>query len=118
MESTFLRIENIAGSIKEYAALKLEAAKLQLIEKISAVMANFAARLVVLVVFLHFLIFGSIALSFGIADYVGITWVGFLVVALLYLIAGIIVWVARVKIVRFPIMSVLITQLFGKDEED
>ncbi len=118
MESTFLKIENIASSIKDYAALKVEATKLQMAEKTSALMANFAAGLVVVVVFLHFLIFGSIALSFGIADYVGKTWVGFLIVALLYLIAGIIVWFARVKLIRLPIMSVLITQLFGKDEED
>jgi Putative Actinobacterial Holin-X, holin superfamily III len=118
METAFLKVEEIANSIKDYAELKVDAAKLQIVEKTSAVMANFAAGLVVLVVFLHFIIFGSIALSFGIADYVGKTWLGFLIVALLYLLVGILVWFARVKIIRLPIMSVLITQLFSKDEED
>jgi Putative Actinobacterial Holin-X, holin superfamily III len=118
METVFIKVEEIANSIKEYAELKVDAAKLQIAEKTSAVMANFAAGLVVLVVFLHFFIFGSIALSFGIADYVGKTWLGFLIVALLYLLLGIFVWVARVKIIRLPIMNGLLTQLFNKDEED
>ncbi len=118
MEKVFGKLEDLATSIKEYTDLRLENAKLQLVEKTSAIMANFAAGIVVSIVFLHFLIFGSIALSFGIGDLIGKTWAGFLVVALLYLLIGVIVWSARVKLIRLPIMNALITQLFSKDEED
>jgi ABC-type uncharacterized transport system fused permease/ATPase subunit len=118
MEKVFGRIEDLASSIKEYADLRIENTKLQLAEKTSGVMANFIAGIVVMVVFLHFVIFGSIALSFGIGDFIGKTWAGFLIVAVLYLVIGIIVWFARVKIIRLPIMNSLITQLFSKDEAD
>ncbi len=118
MEKVLGKMEDLATSIKEYADLRIERAKLQLVEKTSAVMSNFAAGMVVIVVFLHFLIFSSVALSFGISDLIGKTWAGFLIVAILYLVIGIVIWSARIKIIRLPIMNALISQFFSKDEED
>ena len=118
MEKTFERVEELADTIKEYVNTRINSVKLSVAEKSSAVIANVLAGLIVACVFVFFIIFASIALSFGLGEWIGKTWAGFLIVAGLYLLAGIIVWSGRGKIIRLPIMNAMIRQLFSKDEEE
>jgi len=118
MEKAFARAEELAGTIKEYVNTKIESVKLSAAEKTSAVIANVVAGIVVALVFLFVIIFASIALSFGLGEWIGKTWAGFLIVAGLYLLIGIIVWAGRGKIIRMPLMNAIIQQLFSKEEED
>lgn len=118
MEKAFARVEELADTIKDYVNTRIESVKLNAAEKTSAVIANVLAGIVVALVFFFFIIFASIALSFGLGEWIGKTWAGFLIVAFLYLLMGIIVWAARGKIIRMPIMNALIQQLFKNEEED
>ncbi|HEY6063281.1 MAG TPA: phage holin family protein [Chitinophagaceae bacterium] len=118
MEKAFARVEELADTIKEYVNTRIESVKLSAAEKSSALIANVMAGVIVAVVFLLFIIFASIALSFGLGEWIGKTWVGFLIVAFLYLFIGIVVWVGRGKIIRLPIMNALIRQLFRNDEDN
>jgi Fe2+ transport system protein B len=118
MEKTFARVEELADTIKEYVNTRIESVKLSAAEKTSAVMANVLAGIIVAVVFLFFIIFASIALSVGLGEWIGNTWAGFLIVAGLYLLMGIVVWVARGKLIRLPLMNALIRQLSGNDEDN
>jgi Putative Actinobacterial Holin-X, holin superfamily III len=118
MENAFARAEEITDNIKEYINTRIESVKLGVAEKSSAVIANLVAGAVVAVVFFFFIIFTGIALSFALGDWIGKTWAGFLIVATLYLLIGIIVWMVRGKLIRLPIMNAMIQQLFKEDEED
>jgi Fe2+ transport system protein B len=118
MEKTFDRVEELADTIKEYVNSRIESVKLSVAEKSSAVIANVVAGIIVALVFFFFIIFASIALSFGLGEWIGKTWAGFLIVAGLYLLLGIVVWAARGKIIRLPLMNAIIQQLFNKEEED
>jgi hypothetical protein len=60
----------------------------------------------------------SIALSIVLGEWIGKIWAGFLVVACFNLLIGIIIWFAREKLIRVPVMNALIQQLFKYDEED
>ncbi len=120
MESAFAKVEELAGNIKEYVNTRIESVKLSTAEKSSAVMANLIGGFIVAVVFLFFIIFASTALAVGLGEWLGKPWLGFLIVGFLYLLAGIMVWTARGKIIRLPIMNALIKQLFtnGEDEDN
>ena len=118
MEKTFAKAEELADNVKEYFNTKIEAVKLNAAEKSSYVIANLIAGMAALVVLIFFLIFGGMALSFGLGEWIGKTWAGFLIVAFLYLLIGIIVWAARGKIIRLPVMNALIQQLFNNDDEE
>lgn len=118
MEKTFARVEELADTIKEYVNTRIESVKLSAAEKSSAVVANVLAGIIVAIVFLFFIVFASVALAFGLGEWIGKTWAGFLIVAGLYLLIGIIVWAARGKLIRLPLMNAMIQQLFKKDEED
>lgn len=118
MEKAFAKVEELAGTLKEYADIRIESVKFNAAEKSSGIIANVLAGIVVVVVFLFFIGFASVALSFGLGEWVGKTWAGFLIVACLYLLIGIVVWAARGRLIRLPVMNALIQQLFKNDEEN
>ena len=116
MENTFTKVEELAGTLKEYVNTRIESIKLNVAEKSSAVIANLVAGAIALVVFFGFIVFVGIALSIGLGEWIGKVWLGFLIVAFLYLFIGIIVWKARAKLIRIPLMNAILQQLF-KDED-
>lgn len=118
MEKLFTKIENLVGSVKEYVNTRIESVKLNAAEKSSAVIANAIAGIVVAVVILFSMGLASVALSILLGQWIGKLWAGFLVVACLYLVIGLMIWVAREKWIRLPVMNALIRQLFKEDEED
>ena len=118
MEKTFDKIEELAGNIKKYVNTRIDAAKLSAAEKSSAMISNLIAGLFVAGVFLLFIIFASIALALLVGIWIGKIWAGFLVVAGLYMLLGLVVWTAREKIIRLPIMNALIKQFFGEEDEE
>lgn len=118
MQKTFAKAEELTEHIREYINARIDAIKLQVAEKVSALLANLIAGLVVAFVFLFFLILLSISLSIIIGHWIGQMWLGFLIVAALYLLFGIIVWKARGRLIRMPIMNAIIHQLFRNDEKD
>lgn len=118
MEKLFTKIEELAGSVKEYVNTRIESVKLNAAEKSSAIIANAIARVVGVVVFFFFMAFASIALSIGLGEWIGKAWAGFLIVACLYLLIGVVVWAGKERLIRLPVMNALIRQLFNDDEED
>lgn len=119
MEKAFAKVEELADTVKDYVNTRIESAKLSIAEKSSAVIANIMAGFIVAGVFLLFFLFGSIALAFGLGEWLGKTWAGFLIVGILYLLTGVIVWFTRIKLIQLPLMNAFIKQLFSKtDEED
>jgi uncharacterized RDD family membrane protein YckC len=118
MEKAFTKIEELADTIKEYVNTRIESVKLNAAEKSSAVLANLIARLIVAGVFLIFIVFSGIALALCLGEWLGKPWLGFLIVALLYLFIGIVVWIARVKIIQLPIMNAFIKQLVNNENEE
>ena len=117
MENTFDTIESLAGSFKAYLNNRLAAIKMSIAEKTSLVLSNLLAGIFVLFVFMLGIIFGSTALAFFLGACLGKTWAGFLIVAGLYLLAGIIVWLGRGKLIRLPIMNAILQQLFNTSDE-
>lgn len=118
MEKVFAKMEELTDSVKEYVNTRVESVKLSVAEKSSALVANLVAGMLVAAVFLFFLIFAGIALALVLGEWTGKMWAGFLIVAGIYLLFGIIVWIAREKIIRLPVMNAMIKQLFSTDDEE
>lgn len=117
MENTFTKLEELAASLKAYVNTRITSVKLSVAEKTAQVIANMIVGLVVAFVFICFLIFSSIALALWLGEWMGKPWAGFLIVAVLYLLLGFVVWIARVKFIRLPLMNILIKQFFSNDHE-
>lgn len=117
MENTFAKVEEMAEHVKEYVNNHITSAKLSIAEKTSGVLSNIIAVAIVLMVFVFFLVFSSVALAFVFAKLTGEYYWGFLIVAGIYLLFGVLVWVLRVRLLKLPIMNAILQQLF-KDEEE
>jgi len=115
MEKAFTKVEELAGTIKEYITTRIESAKLHTAEKSAVIIANIIAGAIVSLVFLLFIILASIAL---LGSWIGKLWTGFLIMAVFYLLAAIIVWKTRVTLIRLPVLNALIKQLFMADDEE
>ena len=70
-------------------------------------------------IILFSLVFASIALAIVIGEWTGKLYRGFLIIAGLYLLAGIIIWMTKERLLRLPIMNSLLKQfLFDTENED
>ena len=118
MEKAFAKAEELASTIREYVDTTIESAKLHAAEKSSAIIADTMARVIASVVFLLFIVFASVALAFGLGEWIGKTWAGFLIVSGLFLVLMTVLWLARERLLRFPIMNRLIVQLFNTNEDE
>jgi uncharacterized membrane protein YdbT with pleckstrin-like domain len=118
MEKVFNNAEDFATSVRDYADARIDEVKLSVAEKTSAVIANLAARIIVVMVFVFFIFFAGIALALLLSEWLGKWWIGFLIVAGFFLLAAIVAWIAREKLFRLPLMNAIIAQLFKKDEDE
>ena len=118
MESTFAKVEELADHVKDYVQTKIASTKLNAAAKTSKLFSNLVAGFIVAGVFLIFVIFGSMAAALALSAWLGKMYAGFLIVAGIYLLAGIVVWGSRERLLRIPIMNSMINQLFKEDEKD
>jgi len=112
------KVEDLFDHAREYVNIRVDEAKLAIAERVSAVMAMVIATAVVNVIFLLSLIFASAAGAFALGLWLKSYWLGFLLVAGGYLLAGLLVWAAKEKLIRAPIMNAIIRQLFKKDDDN
>ena len=115
MSEEFKKVESLFDEVKAYANTRLSQAKLSMAEKISKLAAMMIAMLMAALVFFLFLVLLSAAVAIAIGQWLGSMWLGFMIVAGLVLIAGLILWLAKDKLLRIPIMNRLIEALFEKE---
>lgn len=118
MNNSFEKWEGLTDHVKEYINTRVELAKLTIAEKTSQIVSQLIAVSIVALFLLFVLVFGSIAGAWALSDWIGKPYAGFLIVAGIYLVLGIIVWVARGRLLLYPIMNAIIKQLQKKDDDD
>ena len=112
------KVEDLLDHAREYVNIRTDEVKLAIAEKVSAVMAMVIATTVVNIIFLLCLIFASAAGAFALGLWLKSYWLGFLLVAAFYFVTGLLVWSAKEKMIRVPIMNAIIRQLFKNNNED
>ena len=118
MEKTFTKAEELINHLKEYADSKISFAKLNVAEKTSKVVANLTTVLIMLVFILFFIGYASSALASVLGEWTGKLYWGQLLVAGLYLILAIVLWLNRERILRLPVLNALLQQFFRKDNNE
>lgn len=118
MSETIKKVEELTDHVKDYITTKVEITKLRLAEKTSLTIGNIIAAVVVAVLFLFVILFGSIAGAWALSDWIGKRYAGFLIVSGFYLLVAIIVWFARNWLIRFPVMNAIIKMLHKKDDDE
>jgi hypothetical protein len=118
MEKTFSKAEELVSHLKEYAENKVNVVKLHVAEKTSKIVANLVAVLFVAVFTLFFIGYASSAFAHWLGERTGKLYWGLLIVAGLYLLLAVILWLSRERIVRMPVLNALLQQFFREDSHE
>lgn len=118
MKKIFHKLEGLLGYAKEYINTQIDVLKLTAAEKISFVLAGIIAGAIAALVFILVIVFGSFAAAYALSEWIGLSYAGFLIVAVIYLLIGIIVWATKDRLIRIPIMNSIIRQLFKTPNKD
>lgn len=117
MERGFAKAEELLDHVREYVDNRVTAVKLQAAEKSSKIFSNVVAASVVAAIMLVFAIFISMAGAQALSEWLDSAWAGSLIVAGIWLLVAIIIWVARERLLRMPVMNKILHEMF-RDEEN
>jgi hypothetical protein len=117
MSEEFNKIESLLGQVKECINTRIAQLKLAVAEKLSKTIATVVAGLIAALVFFLFIVFAGIAAAIALGQWTGMMWLGFLIIAAVYLLLTIIVWKAKNRLLAIPIMNSIIKNLFDEEEE-
>jgi hypothetical protein len=109
------KIEELSGNVKEYVNIQVKLINLKVVDKASSIVANVTFVVIVSLLVLLFVIFGSLALGYYLASVTGNVSLGFLLLTGIYLVAGIILFSFREKLVINPVRNLLIKQMLEND---
>jgi hypothetical protein len=89
------KIEELFDHAREYLNIRVDEIKLGLAERGSAIAARVMVNTAVNIFFILFLLFAGLALGLALGKWWHHDWLGFLVVAAMYLIAGLATWAVK-----------------------
>lgn len=118
MSEEFNKFESLAEQLKAYVNTRVSQVKLSLAEKVSNLAASIIAMLLSALVFFLFFTLFCVAAALLIGQWLNSLWLGFLIVSGFVLLIGLIIWLAKDKLFRLPIMNALIEALFENEDED
>lgn len=110
MENKTTNVEELFYKFKDYADTRIDLFKLKAISKVSGVLSSIISGIVLALLFLMVLVCITIALALLIGSALGQTWLGFLIMAGIYVIIGLIIFSSRNKLLKTPISSKFIKE--------
>lgn len=117
LQEEFKKVEELALHIKAYIQTEIELIKLLFAEKLSKILSNFLAIMVLIWLLLIGILFASLSLAFLIGERLGKMSTGFIIVSLIYLLLAVVIWYLRERIIRIPILNGTLSQLFDSQKK-
>ncbi len=104
-------LESLFEHTSNYVETRVELVKLKAVKKSSEVVSTFISKIIIGGVIFLFLMVFNIAVGFWLGDMLGKNYHGFFVLALFYLIVGIIMYVSRDKWLKTPVANSIIKSI-------
>ena len=117
LQEEFKKVEELALQIKAYIQTEIELIKLLFAEKLSKILSNFLAIMVLIWLLLIGILFASLSLAFFIGERLGKMSTGFIIVSMIYLLLAVVIWYLRERIIRIPILNGILSQLFDSQKK-
>lgn len=111
MENKTTSVEELFYKLKEYGDTRLDLFKLKTINRASGLFSSVIMGLILAGILLMVLTFISIGVAILIGSLIGKMFYGFFIVALIYVILGLILYSGRDKILKAPFSNKLIKEL-------
>ena len=112
METSKTELGDFVDDLKDYIQTSAEVYKLQAIEKVAVAGSGIFINLILLIVTSMAFLFVSIAAAYLIGEWLGQTYLGFLVVAGFYVLVGMVIQFTRDKGLKDTITDSIIRSIF------
>ncbi len=109
--------QSMIDKLKQYVNVRIELAKLSVVEKGSKLFATIVTDSIIGILFVLTFVFASFGLCFYLSEVIGNTYVGFFIVAGFYLLIGLIVYAIKDSILEKRLANRVITKVF-KDRNE
>lgn len=110
------KVEQILSNVKEYAETRFDLVAINTQDKVSDVLSSIASVVVVSILSLFIVFFGSVGVAWWIGQLAHNPSIGFFSVAGFYLLVTIIVYVNRDKWIKLPIINSLLKKININEE--
>ncbi len=114
MENIKSPVETLVDDVKEYIGINAELYKLQAAEKSAQLVSSFVINLTMIGIVCFILFFAGIALSIRLGTLFGELYLGFLAVAGIFVLTGVVVLATKEIWLRTKVMDSFITSLFSE----
>lgn len=109
------QVEGLFGELREYVALRIQIAQLKFSSKSSLVASSVLMYMLVFMVAFFFILVLTIGVSLWIGSLMGEWYLGFMIMAGVYLMIGLIIYIFRNKWVRIPLNNLIVKEIFDED---
>ncbi len=111
MENQTTPVESLIDRVKSYVETRIDLLKLKAIDKSSSVFSLVIAMLVVILIGFIFLMLLNIGIALLLGELMGKTYYGFLIVAVFYVVIGLVIFSFKDKWLKMPIANSMIKKL-------
>lgn len=111
METIATNIELLYKKAKEYADINIELIKLNSIDKTADVLSSLVSRMVIFMFVVMFVLLVNIALSLYLGEILGKDYLGYALVAAIYMVLIILINSFKDKLIKVPITNLVIAKL-------
>jgi hypothetical protein len=117
MEERASILGSLFDKVKSLAKVSVDLIKLQAIDKSADVLSSLLYRILLVVVVLFLIGMANIGLALWIGSLMGMLYLGFLMVALFYLVLALVFYVGRNSLIKKPLRNIFIKQLLNLTKE-
>ncbi len=110
--------DSIIDKAKDYIETRIELLKLTLIEKGVRILANSITGISLFLILFFTILFASFGLGFYLSEVIGNTFAGFFIVAGIYLLLALLIYVLKDKVINKKIMDAAIKGILKQDAND
>jgi uncharacterized membrane protein YedE/YeeE len=104
-------LESLFETTSSYVETRVELAKLKAVKKSSEVASTLISKMIIGSVIFLFLMVFNIGVGFWLGDMLGKNYYGFFVLALFYLVVGVIIYASRDKWLKTPVANSIIKSI-------
>lgn len=112
--------ENFASlteNVKDYVNLRIDLAKLIITEKLAKLVSFFLIAVIFFILAMFLLLFLSLAFVYWFGSDIGPAWLGALIIAALYILGGLVIYVKRHEFFINPLVTEL-TKILMEDKDE
>ena len=109
------QVEALFKDLKDYVSLRLQITQLKYSSKTSLVTSSVLTYMLISMVVFFFVLVLTIGIALWIGNLLGEWYLGFLIMAGIYLLIGLVIFTFRNRWIRIPLNNLIIKEIFDED---